>query len=272
MLTARTMILMALMAPLIATGLVFSLPAHAEDDEGRRIMTDVDNRYRGETWSMEVDLLLTDDRGRERRRSLRMLGKMFGDDERTLTYVTAPSRLRGIGILTYDWDDPARDNESWLYLPDLGRVTRLTTANRADYFLGTDFTYGDLEGLEVEDFDYEVDREAGNDDEMVVIAVPRDRDIVDKYGYQRIQYWVDTEKDVVVRAKYWMKNEGWIKYYSQFDFEIIDGVWLSAREQMVMTRNDSRVHSTVILRGDATINLDIPDNAFTTHGLERAAE
>ncbi|MDQ2078411.1 outer membrane lipoprotein-sorting protein [Marinimicrobium sp. ABcell2] len=252
--------------------LVLSPNLSAEEDEGRRIMTDVDNRYRGDSWLMDAYLLLTDENGRERERSLRMLGKMFGEDERTLTYVRAPSRLRGTGILTYDWDDPSRSNESWLYLPDLGRVTRLTTGNRADYFLGSDFTYGDLEGLEVEDFDYEVDQEHSEGKEIVVIATPKNRGIVDKYGYTKIHYWVDTDKDVVTKAQYWLKNEGWIKYYSQFEFEQIDGVWLSSREQMIMTRNNRRVHSTVITRGDVQINLNIPDNTFTTNGLERAAE
>lgn len=261
-----------LISLLLALLLAYSPGLYAEDEDGRRIMTDVDNRYRGDSWSMDVYLLLTDESGRERERSLRMLGKMFGDDERTLTYVRAPSRLRGTGILTYDWDDSARSNESWLYLPDLGRVTRLTTANRADYFLGSDFTYGDLEGREVEDFDYAIDQEQSSENETLVIATPKNRDIVDKYGYTRIKYWVDTEKDVYTRAQYWLKSEGWIKYYSQFDFEQIDGVWLSGREQMVMTRNNRRVHSTLITRGDVGINLDIPDSTFTTNGLERAAD
>lgn len=262
----------SLIALVMLAALSFHPEPRAEDDEGLRIMTDVDNRYRGDTWSMELFLLLTDENSRERERSLRMLGKMFGEDEKTLTYVQAPSRLRGTGILTYDWNDPARANESWLYLPDLGRVTRLTTANRSDYFLGTDFTYGDLEGLEVEDFYYEVDQALSNDKEVVVIAKPRTREIVDKYGYTRIQYWVDTEKDVYTKAQFWLKNEGWVKYYSQFDFEKIDGVWLSGREQMVMTRNNRRVHATVITRGKVDINIDIPDSTFTTNGLERAAE
>ncbi|RCV90549.1 outer membrane lipoprotein-sorting protein [Billgrantia montanilacus] len=271
MLCLKNVVSATFIAFFVSLGLGVSSGLHA-DEEGFRIMTDVDNRYRGDSWSMDVYLLLTDENGRERERTLRMLGKMYGDDERTLTYVRAPSRLRGTGILTYDWAEPGRNNESWLYLPDLGRVTRLTTANRADYFLGTDFTYGDLEGLEVEDFYYEVDSELSNDNEVVVVATPKSREIVDKYGYTKIQYWVDTEKDVYTKAQYWLENEGWIKYYSQFDFEQIDGVWLSGREQMVMTRNNRRVHSTILTRGEVAINPDIPDNTFTTNGLERAAE
>lgn len=272
MLSIKSVACASLIALLILTGVALAPFVNADNDEGWRIMTDVDNRYRGDTWSMDLNLLLTDDSGGERERSLGMLGKMFGDDERTLTYVTSPSRLRGTGILTYDWGDPERSNESWLYLPDLGRVTRLTTANRSDYFLGTDFTYGDLEGLEVEDFEYEVAQELSSEQEAVVIAVPQNRGIVDKYGYTKIQYWVDTEKDVYTKAQYWLENEGWIKYYSQFDLEQVDGVWLSGREQMILTRNNRRVNATVITRGHVQINLDIPDNTFTTNGLERASE
>lgn len=252
----------------------FSLPclSYAEEGEGRRIMTEVDNRYRGDSWDMKVNVLLTDENNNERERALRMLGKMYGDDEKTLTYVIEPSRIRGTGILTYDWSDPDRENESWLYLPDLGRVTRLTTSNRSDYFLGTDFTYGDLEGLEVEDFSYEVNDDLSEAGETVIIAEPRNREVVDKYGYNKVQYWVDTGKNVHSKVKYWLKNEGWIKYYSQFEFEKIDGVWVSDREQMVITRNNKRINSTVITREKVEVNPGVADSMFTTNGLERAAE
>lgn len=272
MLTTKNATCKKLISLLVFTCLSLSPFVYAEDDQGRRIMSDVDDRYRGDTWVMDVYLLLTDEDGNERERTLKMLGNMFGKDEKTLSYVLEPARLRGTGILTYDWADPERGNESWLYLPDLGRVTRLSTASRSDYFLGTDFTYGDLEGLEVEDFSYEVDENLSSENEVVVIATPRNRDIVDQYGYTKVQYWVDTERDVYTKAQYWLKNEGWIKYYSQFDFDQIDGVWVSAREQMIMTRNNQRVHSTVITRGDIQINSEVPDGTFTTNGLERAAQ
>lgn len=257
---------------IVGVTLMFPTFVCADQGEGRRLMTEVDNRYRGDSWNMDVNVRLTDGNDNERGRALRMLGKMYGQDEKTLTYVLEPSRIRGTGILTYDWSDPDRGNESWLYLPDLGRVTRLTTANRADYFLGTDFTYGDLEGLEVEDFDYEVNDELSEAGETVIIAEPKSRQVVDKYGYNKVQYWVDTEKHVYGKAKYWLKNDGWIKYYSQFDFRKVDGVWISDREQMVLTRNNERVNSTVITRDHVEINPDIPDSVFTTNGLERVAE
>ncbi|PCK03746.1 MAG: hypothetical protein COA42_19860, partial [Alteromonadaceae bacterium] len=179
---------------------------------------------------------------------------------------------RGTGILSYDWHDTEIENESWLYLPDLGKVTRLTTANRGDYFLGTDFTYGDLEGLEVDDFNYVKEKVEKNiDDEVTLVATPVSKRIIEKYGYEKIVYWIDTEKYVIKKAKYWLKDKGWKKYYRQFDFKKINGAWVSGREQMLVTKQDNIEHTSIITRSDVRVNVDVNDSEFTIGGLEKAS-
>lgn len=233
------------------------------------VIKQVDTRYRGNTWDVESSIKLVDKNGSESIRVLKLLGMMEGKDEKMVAYVLEPSRLMGTAILTYDWDDPSRQNESWLYLPDLGATTRLTTSNRADYFLGTDFTYGDMEGLEVEDFTYQMVSHSPQANSAQVIAHPLDDSIVDKYGYRQVEYWVDLDKKVVTKAKYSLKNPGWDKYFSQFDFKKIDGVWMSQREQMIMVKNGQKVHTTIIDRGEVKINSGVDVTAFNKSSLER---
>ena len=246
----------------------FSTNTHATD--ARDIMKKVDDRYRGNSWIMDSNVLLIDKNKRRSERQLRIKGKMYAKDEKTITYVLEPARIRGTGILSYDWHDPKRENESWLYLPDLGKVTRLTTANRADYFLGTDFTYGDLEGLEVDDFSYQTsNNEKSEINEIVIDAEPINPNGINKYGYRKIRYWVDINKDVINKAQYWLKDNGWVKYYRQFEFKKIDGVWLADREQMSITKHKQLIHTTIITRGDIEVNADIDDSLFTTNSLER---
>lgn len=235
------------------------------------LMTEVDQRYRGDTWKIDSYVLLIDKDNSRNERILRVLGKKYGKDEKTLTYILEPARIKGTGILSYDWDDSNIENESWLYLPDLGKTTRLTTSNRSDYFLGTDFTYGDLEGIEVEEFEYEY-KGKEKKGEIELIAKPKSKSIVDKYGYEKIHYWVDVEKNVINKAQYILKDKGWTKYYRQFEFKQIDGVWISNREQMVMVKQGKKIHSTIITRGEININVAIDDSLFTVSGLERVSE
>jgi len=64
--------------------------------------------------------------------------------------VTAPFDARGIMLLTYRYkssDKPpseAKNDDTWVYVPSLRRVRRISTAQRTDAISGTDFTMDDL--------------------------------------------------------------------------------------------------------------------------------
>jgi hypothetical protein len=64
--------------------------------------------------------------------------------------VEAPFDARGIALLTYRYkssDGPraqAKNDDTWVYIPTLRRVRRISTAQRTDAISGTDFTMDDL--------------------------------------------------------------------------------------------------------------------------------
>lgn len=64
--------------------------------------------------------------------------------------VTAPFDARGIMLLTYRYkgsDKPlsqTQNDDTWVYIPTLRRVRRISTAQRTDAVSGTDFTLDDL--------------------------------------------------------------------------------------------------------------------------------
>ena len=52
--------------------------------------------------------------------------------------ILEPYDLKGVGALGNRYIDPARQDDSWLYLPSLRRVRRLSTAQRSDALFGQD--------------------------------------------------------------------------------------------------------------------------------------
>lgn len=64
--------------------------------------------------------------------------------------VEAPFDARGIMLLSYRYkssDKPrseAKNDDTWVYVPTLRRVRRISTAQRTDSISGTDFTFDDL--------------------------------------------------------------------------------------------------------------------------------
>ncbi|MCC6641110.1 MAG: DUF1329 domain-containing protein [Deltaproteobacteria bacterium] len=90
---------------------------------------------------VEKDLLDTQD------------GDLFRGEKRKSAFgveVTAPFDARGIALITYRYKssegprDQAKNDDTWVYVPTLRRVRRISTAQRTDAVSGTDFTFDDL--------------------------------------------------------------------------------------------------------------------------------
>ena len=80
-------------------------------------------------------------------------GDIFRGEKRKLAFgieVNAPFDARGINVMTYRYkssDLPAsqmKNDDTWVYVPTLRRVRRISTAQRTDAVSGTDFTFDDL--------------------------------------------------------------------------------------------------------------------------------
>ena len=83
-------------------------------------------------------------------------GDLFRGESRKLAYgveVLAPFDAKGIALINYRYkssDGPlasARNDDTWVYVPTLRRVRRISTAQRTDAVSGTDFTFDDFSGF-----------------------------------------------------------------------------------------------------------------------------
>jgi len=80
-------------------------------------------------------------------------GDIFRGEKRKNAFgvdVEAPFDARGIMLMSYRYkssDGPrndAKNDDTWVYVPTLRRVRRISTAQRTDSISGTDFTFDDL--------------------------------------------------------------------------------------------------------------------------------
>jgi hypothetical protein len=80
-------------------------------------------------------------------------GSIFSSERRKMVFgieVSEPFDARGILLLTYRYkdsdkpEDEAKNDDTWVYVPDLRRTRRISTAQRTDSVQGTDFTMDDL--------------------------------------------------------------------------------------------------------------------------------
>jgi hypothetical protein len=252
--------------------------SQAQDLSPAEIVARSDGLYDGDTAVIDYRLVLIDRRGRQRERELRMFSKDYGADTRTLSQFDSPADIRGTSYLNYDWDNPDQDDDSWLYLPSLQRVKRIATSDTSDSFLGSDFTYADINGLEVSWYDYRFVNESetvDGQDCWVIEVVPKPEfkeKAEEATGYSRLQLWIRKDNFVQIRAQAWELRGNRIKYFSSSEIEQIDDIWTVRRMQVVTTRNDRQEHASVLQVEDVSYNAELSDDIFTTENMQRGLD
>lgn len=142
-----------LMTLVVGIAIGVSGPAAASPEsleEARRLLARAfENRYDVD-FSARIELAMVDERGRERVRRFRAFSKVIDERTHSVGRLVEPGYLRGMTLLTIE--APGRGHDAFIYLPSLAKVRRISTAQRADAFLGSDVTYEDLERRRIGDY------------------------------------------------------------------------------------------------------------------------
>ncbi|PCJ25733.1 MAG: outer membrane lipoprotein-sorting protein [SAR86 cluster bacterium] len=242
------------------------------------VMQLVDQRVDGDSSISEVTMVLVDRRDRQRIRNLRIYSKDQGEDSKTLSLFETPADIRGTAYLNFDWDDAERDDDSWLYLPALQRVKRIASSDTSDSFLGSDFTYADINGFEIDWYNYSFISESemvDGQETWVIEAIPKEEfkeRAEDATGYSKMQSWISKRSYLQLRGQVWELRGNRIKYFTASEVEQIDEVWTIKRLQVVTTRNGRQEHASVLQINSIQYNVEVDDNLLTTEYMQRGLD
>lgn len=185
--------------PLAGFLLPFSAPAQTTPT-GREVMELYDAQQRTADSEVTIDMTLVNRGGNTRERVLTMWTRTREDGTRQiLIRFQEPPDIEGTGFLQVERRE--EEDDLWLYLPALRRTRRIAGSARRDPFVGTHFTYEDLDPEDLDEHAYTVLRSEPVDGRSawVVEAVPRG-DAVEESGYQRRLLWIDRERNTLLRA------------------------------------------------------------------------
>ncbi len=247
----------------------------AQELSAYEVMARVDARDDGETRIAQYTMVLIDRRDRQRSRDLVIYSKDYGEDSRTLSSFESPADIAGTAYLNHDWADPDRDDDSWLYLPAMQRVRRIASSDTSDSFLGSDFTYADINGLELEWYDYRFINESQDVDgfECWVIEATPKAELKEKAeeatGYSRLQVWIRKDNFVQIQAQAWELRGNRVKYFSASDVREVQGIWTAHRQQAITTRNGRQEHASVLQLTSIRYDDSINDEYFAAESLQR---
>ena len=154
-------------------------------------------------------------------------------DTKSVSIILEPASEKGIGMLSYSYDDSDRDNETWLYLSALGKVKRISVRNSDDEetesasIFGTEMTTEDQETGKLDDYSYELlEQGMFRGREVAVIESTPKPYRLSKSSYGKTQSWIDTERFISLKVQMFDKYNNPIKRLEVGKVEKINDVWM----------------------------------------------
>ena len=251
--------------------LCFAWSALADDAKARAIMEKVEARDDGDNRTAEMEMVLIDKNGNKRVRKIATFSKDFGEDTYNLMFFQHPADVKDTSFLTYDYDDPERDDDQWLYLPALKKTKRIASSDKSGSFMGSDLNYSDMTSRNLDDYDYTLKKEMevrGNK-AWLIESIPKNRDVIEETGYTKSLLIVRQDIYMVVRAVSWEKDGGVLKYMDLKNIEKIDGIWVWTEMLVTRKRGKQTIHQTMLNLNNVKFGKALSEDLFTTRRMEK---
>ena len=227
---------------------------------GDEIAKEVYNRAAPDNGESDMTMTLISSKGKERQRFLHQYFKDYGDIEKSTMFFKSPADVKNTSFMNYTYDDD-RDDDQWLYLPALKKVKRISGGSKDDYFMGSDFTYEDMEKRNPNKDHHKLLKTETLEGETcyVVESTPKEEG-----QYSKRVAWVIKDKWIPLKIEFYDEDEELLKVLKITKYEEIKGYWIVMSQLM---ENVQREHKTVIGLTNIKIENGIGDAYFTQRAM-----
>ncbi|MEK6726022.1 MAG: outer membrane lipoprotein-sorting protein [Deltaproteobacteria bacterium] len=244
--------------------LILPLTASAETAEEAIKRAQAAFLYAGYDMKARVVMKLIAKDGKERMREMTMLRKDFeeGGDQKYFIYFYQPADVRNMSFMV--WKYPKKDDDRWIFIPALNMVRKIAASDRRSSFVGSDFTYEDISGRDIEDDNHSFGKEekVGERDCLVIKSVPKDEKGTD-YSYKLS--WIDKERSLPLKEEYYSKKGDIEKVFSADEVKELSGIFTITKRTM---KNIANGHRTEVSFEKTEYNVKIEDGLFTERALK----
>lgn len=243
------------------------------ETDARVIMDAVESQETGDRQKAHIHITIVDKAGRERTRTLQTRAMDFDGGSKQLMLFEGPADVRNAGLLSVDHDDSSKNDDQWLYLPSLAKSSRISGADRSGSFMGTDLTYADMGGRDIDDYDYtmvEATATVAGEDCWVIESRARNEKEQAETGYVKTHTWISKSRLIPVQVKAWVLEGKKLKYTKFGDIREINDIWVPHRI-VVRTVKGTEVQSTstLVFSDVAFDQEDVTATDFTERRLEQ---
>jgi hypothetical protein len=208
--------------------------------------------------------VLTDKRGANSLLSFSARSRRYdGPLAKSLVRFVAPADLANAGFLLVQ--KRTGDDDRFLYLTDIKKSRRIAGNLRANAFMGTDFSFADLDRLDLRD-----SKATPRPDESVGKLACYHLDVQPRRGdsqYSRIEVWVRKDNFLPLKSLFYDKANVLIKTLTSSEMKRVSGRWFITKSRLT---NHAESHTTDLVLDKVIPRDDIADEEFTVRALEKA--
>jgi hypothetical protein len=187
-------------AAALALAVVTAVPlaaTPAPPKDGRAVMDEVDKR-RHTASEYSEGIITVEEKGKTKRKAWRSWRLGWGSEAKGLIQFLEPAEVKGVGLLTLSHAGlPA---EQWFYAPAIDRDRRVARQEKSTRFLGTHFTYEDMEERNLDAYTYSLlgDEVVSGAPCFQVEAVPKPEE---ESQYSKLIFSVLRDRFVTIRVE-----------------------------------------------------------------------
>ncbi|MGJ3242533.1 MAG: outer membrane lipoprotein-sorting protein [Opitutales bacterium] len=196
-------------------------------------------------------------------------------DNNRLQYLmrfTRPEEVAGTTLLAKEDEDGSV--VSWLYLPALGVANRITGESQSGAFMGSDFSYEDLQKESTTDYEYTLVNEdrVGDVPAWKIVAMAKSPGRKRITGYSRRILYVDKENYNTLKIEFFDQNNVLIKTLHAFGYDAAEVEGTTMRpHRAVMTNHETETTSIItVLR--SRVNQPVDNDLFTLDQVKSWSE
>ncbi len=241
---------------------VFSFfSAHAQD--AKEIAYKVYNRPVPKDGESNMTMTLINKKGKQRTRKLHQYFIDLGAVEKQTMFFTAPADVKNTAFMNWSYDDVSKNDEQWLYLPALKKVKRIANSNKDNEFMGSDFTYADMEKRSPErDVHQFIKSELlQGEDCWVVQATPKEEEL-----YTKKIAWISKSRHIPLKIDFYDEDDALLKTLTIIEAIQVSTYWIIVKQVM---ENVQKNHKTNIQLTDLKVDKGLEESTFTQRKMQR---
>jgi len=209
--------------------------------------------YQGDDGKAKVKMTIMNEQGQKREREFIILRKDVkdGGDQKYFVYFQRPADVLRMTYMVHKHVAPDKDDDRWLYLPDLGLVRRIAAGDKRTSFVGSHFLYEDISGRSLEEDKHEMIDVT--DKFFLVKNIPKKPDTVE-FSYYNVS--IDRSTYMPVKIEYFDKNNKLYRTIEAKKIEKIQGFPTPVRSEV----SDTKVGGKTIMEySDVKYNIGLED-------------